>query len=136
MPELWTLGRIAHAMKTITLIFLVVILNSMAVLARDYPILDKDVHLAVRAVLDGSASERSPLYVLLLPDHNPVIFKTFDSKDMERVIGHCLAPGSVLHYDPNPDIELPTGRPTNAQIQALTDYCKKKGITLIVSLTS
>ena len=123
-------------MKTITLILLIVTLNAVVVLAKDYPVLDKDVHLVVRAIADGSAGEGSPLYVLLLPDHNPVIFKTFDSRDMERVIGDCLAPGSVLHYDPNPDIEIPTGRPTSAQIQALKDYCKKKGISFIVSLTS
>jgi len=122
-------------MKTITLILLVVTLNAMAVLANDYPVLDKDVHLVVRKIADGSAEE-SPLYVLLLPNHNPVIFKTFDSKDMERIIGDCLASGSVLHYDPNPDIEIPTGRPTKAQIQALTDYCKKKGISLVVSPTA
>ena len=131
-----SLGRIAHIMKTITLIILVVTLNAMAVLARDYPVLDKDVHLVVREIADGSAAEASPIYVLLLPDHNPVIFKTFDSKDMERVIRDCLASGSVLHYDPNPDIEVPTGRPTSAQMQALKDFCKKLGITFVVSQTA
>jgi hypothetical protein len=118
-------------MKTITLIILVVTLNAMAVLARDYPVLDKDVHLVVREIADGSAAEASPLYVLLLPDHNPVIFKTFDSKDMEGVIRAGLASGSILHFDPDPLLK----RPTDAQIQSLTDYCKKIGITLIVSLT-
>ena len=112
-----------------------VTLNAAVVSAKDYPVLDKDVHLVVRDIADGSASERSPLYVLLLPDHNPVIFKTFDSKDMERVIGHCLASGSILHYDPNPDIEVPTRRPTREQMQSLTDFCKKKGISFVVSMT-
>jgi hypothetical protein len=116
-------------MKTITLIFLCLTLTTAAGLAEDY-------HLVVRQVFDGSAAERSPLYVLLLPNHNPVIFKTFDSKDMENVIGSCLLSGSVLRYDPNPDIEIPTGRPTEAQIQSLADYCKKKGISLIVSPTA
>jgi hypothetical protein len=122
-------------MKKIILVVFCITLIAAAGLAKDYPVLDKDVHLAVRDIADGSAADSSPFYVLLLPDHNPVIFKTFDSKDMERVIGHCLASGSVLHYDPNPDIEIPTGRPTSAQIQALTDYCKKQGISFTVSAT-
>jgi hypothetical protein len=121
-------------MKTVTSILLILALNSVVALAGDYPVLDKDVHLVVRDIADGAAGDHSPLYVLLLPDHNPVIFKTFDSPDMERVIGACLASGSVLHYDPNPDIEVPTGRPTSTQIEALRSYCKKKGISFIVSL--
>jgi hypothetical protein len=121
--------------KTILAVFCL-ILTAAVGFAKDYPVLDKDVHMAVRAIADGSAAEASPIYVLLLPDHNPVIFKTFDSKDMERVIRDCLASGSVLHYDPNPDIEVPTGRPTSAQIQALKDFCKKLGITFVVSQTA
>ncbi len=121
------------SVKKIILILFGLTLTTAATLAKDYPVLDKDVHLVVRAIADGSAGEHSPFYVLLLPDHNPVIFKTFDSKDMERVIGTCLAAGSILHYDPNPDIETPTGVPTSAQIQLLTDFCKKKGISLVVS---
>ncbi len=92
-------------MNTMTLILLFVTLNAVVVLAKDYPVLDKDVHLVVRDIADGSAGEHSPFYVLLLPDHNPVIFKTFDSRDMERVIGDCLASGSALHYDRNPDMK-------------------------------
>jgi hypothetical protein len=122
-------------MKKTILAVLCLTLTAAVGLAKDYPVLDKDVHMAVRVIADGSAAEASPIYVLLLPDHNPVIFKTFDSKDMERVIRDCLSSGSVLHYDPNPDIETPTGRPTSAQIQALTDYCKKQGISFIVSPT-
>ena len=118
-------------MKTITLIILVVTLNAMTVLAGDYHVLDKDVHLVVREIADVSATEASPLYVLLLPDHNPVIFKTFDSRDMEGVIQNGLASGSILHFDPDPLLK----RPTDAQIQSLTDCCKKLGITLVVSLT-
>lgn len=124
------------SMQKVILILFSLTLTTAATLAKDYPVLDKDVHLVVRAVADGSAGEHSPFYVLLLPDHNPVIFKTFDSKDMERVIGNCLTAGSILHYDPNPDIEIPTGVPTSAQIQSLTDFCKKKGISLVVSTTS
>jgi hypothetical protein len=123
-------------MKKTILAVLCLTLTVAVGLAKDYPVLDKDVHMAVRALADGSAAEASPIYVLLLPNHNPVIFKTFDSKDMERVIRDSLASGSVLHYDPNPDIEIPTGHPTSAQIQALRDFCKKLGITFVVSLTA
>jgi hypothetical protein len=123
-------------MKKTILAVLCLTLTAAVGLAKDYPVLDKDVHLVVRSIADGSAAEASPIYVLLLPDHNPVIFKTFDSKDMEQVIRACLASGSVLHYDPNPDIEVPTGSPTRAQIQALKDYCNKLGITFLVSQTA
>jgi hypothetical protein len=123
-------------MKKIIHVLFCLTLTAAAGLAKDYPVLDKDVHMAVRAIADGSAAEASPIYVLLLPDHNPVIFKTFDSKGMERVIRDCLASGSVLHYDPNPDIEVPTGRPTSAQLQELKDFCKKLGITFVVSQTA
>ena len=66
-----------------------------------------------------------------------MVYKTFDSKDMELDIGvlirsGIITPGSVLHFDPKPDLE----RPTDVQIQSLTDYCKKLGITLVVSLTA
>ena len=115
-------------MKTITLILLCITLTTAAAWAKDYPVLDKDVHLAVREIFDGSAAERSPLYVLLLPDHNPVIFKTFDSKDMERVIRDCLAPGSVLYFNGTPGIV----RPTDAQVLSLKDFCKSVGITLVL----
>jgi len=95
----------------------------------DYPILDKDVHLMVRVINDVSADDASefPVYILLLP-HNPVIFKTFDSKDMERVIRDCLAPGSVLYFNGTPGIV----RPTDAQVLSLKDFCKSVGITLVL----
>jgi hypothetical protein len=48
---------------------------------------------------------------------------------MRSLRGHGTAPGSVLHFDPTPDLE----RPTDAQIQSLTDYCKKLGIALFLS---
>ena len=138
VPELWTLGRIAHAMKTITLIFLCFTLTTAATFAKDY-------HL-VTTVLRGAPASGTPaefpvVYVLLAPDItgqlNPMVYKTFDSKDMELDIGvlirsGIIAPGSVLHFDPKPDLE----RPPEAQIQALKDFCKKLGITLVVSQTA
>jgi len=68
---------------------------------------------------------------------NPLVYKTFGSEDMKLDIRNLIrhgdiAPGSVLHFDPKPDLE----RPPEAQIQGLQDFCRKLGITLVVSLTA
>jgi hypothetical protein len=138
VAQLSTLGRIAHAMKTITLIFLCFTLTTAATFAKDY-------HL-VTTVLRGAPASGTPaefpvVYVLLAPDItgqlNPMVYKTFDSKDMELDIGvlirsGIIAPGSILHFDPKPDLD----RPSDAQIQTFKDFCKKLGITFVVSLTA
>jgi hypothetical protein len=125
-------------MKTITLILLCITLTTTAAWAKDYRL--------VTTVLRGAPASGTPaefpvVYVLLAPDItgqlNPMVYKTFDSKDMELDISilirsGIIAPGSVLHFDPKPDLE----RPTDAQIQALQDFCKKLGITLVVSATA
>jgi hypothetical protein len=125
-------------MKKIILVLFCLTLTTAATFAKDY-------HL-VTTVLRGAPASGTPaefpiVYVLLAPDItgqlNPMVYKTFDSKDMELDIGvlirsGIIAPGSVLHFDPKPDLE----RPTDAQIQSLTDYCKKLGITLVVSQTA
>jgi hypothetical protein len=120
-------------MKTITLFLLYITLTTAAAWAKDY-------HL-MTTQLRGAPAEFPVVYVLLAPDIsgqlNPMVYKTFDSKDMELDIGvlirsGIIAPGSVLHFDPKPDLE----RPTDAQIQSLKDYCKKLGITLVVSPTA
>jgi hypothetical protein len=80
------------------------------------------------------------VYVLLFSNENgfpdPLVHTKFDSEDMRldlrSLVGHRIATGSVLHFDPTPLLE----RPADAQIQSLTDYCKKLGITLVVSLTN
>jgi hypothetical protein len=120
-------------MKTITLILLCITLTTAATFAKDY-------HLVTTQLRDAPASGKFPVvYVLLAPDItgqlNPMVYKTFDSKEMELDIGALIrsgiiAPGSVLVFDPNARLE----RPTDAQIQSLTDYCKKLGITLVVSI--
>jgi hypothetical protein len=138
VAQLSTLGRIAHAMKTITLVLLCITLTTAAAWSKDY-------HLVTTQLRGGPASDTPAefpvVYVLLAPDItgklNPLVYKTFDSKDMEQDIGvlirsGIIAPGSVLHFDPMPDLE----RPTDVQIQSLTDYCKKLGITLVVSFTA
>jgi hypothetical protein len=125
-------------MKKIILVLFCLTLTTATTFAKDY-------HL-VTTVLRGAPASGTPagfpvVYVLLAPDItgqlNPMVYKTFDSKDMELDIGvlirsGIIAPGSVLHFDPKPDLE----RPTDAQIQSLTDYCKKLGITLVVGQTA
>ena len=123
-------------MKTITLILLCITLTTAAALAKDYHLVTTQLR---GAPASGTPPELPVVYVLLAPDKtgqlNPMVYKTFDSKDMELDIGGLIrsgiiAPGSVLVFDPNARLE----RPTDAQIQSLTDYCKKLGITLVVSI--
>ena len=138
VAQLSTLGRIADAMKTITLILLYITLTTAAAWAKDYHLVTTQLR---GAPASGTPAEFPVVYVLLAPDIsgqlNPMVYKTFDSKDMELDIGvlmrsGIIAPGSVLHFDPKPDLE----RPTDAQIQSLKDYCKKLGITLVVGQTT
>jgi hypothetical protein len=73
---------------------------------------------------------------VLLSSNDQLVFKNFDSKDMERVISDSLPSGSGLYFDrvmdltrslePDPSSIIPT----EAQIQKFTAFCKKKGITL------
>ncbi len=115
-------------MKILTLILLCLTLKTAVVRAEDF-------HLVQTQVQDASAPgvpvESLTVYVLILPDHRPQVFKTFDSKPMEETIGN-LPRGSVLHYDGNALM----ASPPEAQIKALTAYCKRKGISLIVSPTN
>jgi hypothetical protein len=62
----------------------------------------------------------------------PEVFRTFDVKAIERSIDFMVSQGimtkgSILHFDPSP--VLP--RPPEADVNALRDYCKKIGITLV-----
>jgi hypothetical protein len=123
-------------MKTIILVLFCLTLTTAA-WAKDYHLVTTQLR---GAPASGTPAEFPVVYVLLSPDENggvnPLVYKTFDSKDMELDIGALIrsgfiAPGSVLHFDPTPDLERPTG----AQIQSLKGYCKKLGISLVVSLT-
>jgi hypothetical protein len=125
-------------MKTITLIFLCITLTTAAAWAKDYHLVTTQLR---GAPASGTPAEFPVVYVLLFSGENgevhPLVYKTFDSKDMELDIRNLIrhgdiAPGSVLHFDPTPDLE----RPTDAQIQSLKDFCKKLGITLVVSSTA
>ena len=124
-------------MKTIILVLFCLTLTTAA-WAKDYHLVTTPLR---GAPASGTPAEFPVVYVLLAPDItgqlNPLVYKTFDSKDMELDIGvlirsGIIAPGSVLHFDPKPDLEFPT----EAQIQALKDYCKKLGISLVVTPTA
>lgn len=104
-----------------------------------------DFHLAVTqlrgAAFTGTPAELPVVYVLLLPAENgttrPLVYRTFDSQDMELDIRNLarhgdIPSGSVLHFDALPDLE----RPTDAQIQAFKDFCKKLGITVVITATA
>ncbi len=123
-------------MRTLILIFLCIMLATAGAGA-------KDCHLVTTqlrgAPASGKPAEFPVVYVLLFSNENdvavPLVYTKFDSEDMRldlhSLTGHGIAPGSILHFDPSPALE----RPTEAQIQSLTDYCKKLGITLVVSRT-
>ena len=125
-------------MKTITLILLCITLTTAAAWAKDYHLVTTQLR---GAPASGTPAEFPVVYVLLVPDENgginPLVYKTFGSEDMKLDIRNLIrhgdiAPGSVLHFDPKPDLE----RPPEAQIQGLQDFCRKLGITLVVSLTA
>jgi hypothetical protein len=125
-------------MKKTILVLLCLTLTTAATLAKDYHLVTTQLR---GAPASGTPPEFPVVYVLLAPDIsgqlNPMVYKAFDSKDMELDIGllvrsGIIAPGSVLHFDPKPDL----ARPSDAQIQAFRDFCKKLGITLAVRPTS
>jgi len=142
VAELWTLGRIAHAMKTITLILFCLALNTVVVRGDDFHLVETAIYGDVW-VPRGEPATNS-IYVLLLPVHdgggvviNPVVLRTFDAKEIGQILGGAvkrgfLPRGSVLHIDPRQEMKFPP----EDQIKALTDYCKKIGITVKVSLTA
>jgi len=128
-------------MKTILLILLYLTLNPLIACAEDVHLVET---LHNDAYITNGMPSESPVYVLLVPIHSggndhiePVVFRTFDVEAMERSIRFWvtqgyLAKGSVLHFDPSPILP----RPPEADVNALTDYCKKIGITVVVSTTA
>jgi hypothetical protein len=109
--------------------------------------LGKDFHL-VQAQLEDNPTTKTPsegpIYVLLVPkkdDPNggvyPVVYRSFDSKQLGGLIGglvrvKTLTSSDTLYLDFSPVM----AHPPKAEIQALTDYCKKIGITVIFSGTA
>jgi hypothetical protein len=124
-------------MKKIILVLLCLILTTSATLAKDYHLVTTQLRVSPAS---GTPAEFPVVYVLLFSNEVdwpvPLVYTKFDSEEMRLDIRalveqHGIAPGSVLHFDPSPILK----RPTDAQIQSLTDYCKKLGITLVVSPT-
>ena len=126
-------------MKTIVIIFTALAMSTLSVLADDF-------HLVQTTVHDDPVPATNSIYVLLLPLHegtnvtiNPVVFKKFDGKEIGGNIEGAvklgfLPRGSVLHVDPNPSPLMVSQLP-DAEVKILTDYCKKIGITVAVSVT-
>jgi hypothetical protein len=121
-----------------TILALFCLMTAAATLAKDYHLVTTQLR---GAPASGTPAEFPVVYVLLAPDIsgqlNPMVYKAFDSKDMELDMGALvrsgiIAPGSVLHFDPKPDL----ARPLDAQIQTFKDFCKKLGITLTISQAS
>jgi hypothetical protein len=123
-------------MKTITLILLCIALTTATAWAKDYHLVATQLR---GAPASGTPAEFPVVYVLLFSNEDgfpvPLVYTKFDSEDMRldirALVGHGIAPGSVLHFDPSPDLK----RPTDAEIQSLTDYCRKLGLSLVVSAT-
>jgi hypothetical protein len=95
----------------------------------------KDYHL-VQSQISDEVPSRGPVgsatvYVLVCPDQRLYVFRAFHSHPMEEIIKH-FPRESVLHYDGN----ALTAPPTQSQIVALTDFCKTKDISLILTPTN
>jgi hypothetical protein len=114
-------------MKIIVLIFSLT-LTAMACRAVDYHLIQSQVQDEVP--MHGPV-DKATVYVLLCPDQRVYVFRAFDSHQMEEIVKY-FPKGSVLHYDGMGVGGFP---PPQAQMQALTDFCKSKGIVLEISPT-
>lgn len=108
-----------------------------------------DVHLIETAIYGEALAPRdepatNSIYVLLLPLHdsgsvhiNPVVLKTFDQKEIGKILEGAvkrgyLPKGSILHIDPSPVMKFPP----EEQVKALKEHCKEIEITVEVSDTA
>jgi hypothetical protein len=111
--------------------------------SRVYDAWEKDCHLVATqlrgAPASGKPAEFPVVYVLVFSSEdgfpNPLVYSKFNSEDMRLdircLIGHGIAPGSVLHFDTAQAMI----RPPDEEIKSLTDYCKKLGISFDVTMT-
>lgn len=76
--------------------------------------------------------DKATVYVLLFPDQRVYVFRALYTHQMEEIIKY-FPKGSVLHYDGMDKVGFP---PTQAQMQALADFCKSKGIVVKISSTN
>src|ERR1039457_5582430 len=117
-------------MKTITHILFCLILTTVAVRAEDF-------HMVQAPIQDELATNNAfpipSVYVLVL-SNDAVVFKTFDSREMELTIARLvesgsIPPGSVLHVD-GPGY---LNGPSYEQSLAFRDFCIRIGIKLGVT---
>ena len=113
-------------MKEIILILCCLTLPAAVGLAADY-------HLVQTYIVDADATTSRvarAVYVLVTPDNSTraVVFKTFDSKEMEAWLSG-LPHDSIVHYDA--DGFMPSAE--SAKLEALKTSCEKKGIGFIAS---
>jgi hypothetical protein len=129
-------------MKTILLILIGIALHTTVARCDEVHLVETSMY--GDAIVPRGEPATNSIYVLLLPLHegaavhiNPVVLRTFDAKEIGKILGGAvklgyLPRGSVLHIDPSPVMKFPP----EEQIKALTDYCKEIGITVKVSITS
>src|ERR1017187_2361379 len=98
VAQLFSLGRIAHIMKTITLILLCLALDTMIVCAEDFHLVQTTI--VGDRLLPANALATNSIYVLLLPLHegakvhiNPVVLKKFDAKEIGLIISGAVSSG-------------------------------------------
>jgi hypothetical protein len=126
-------------MKTITLILFCFALNTTNIWGKDFHLIQTQLHGAT-----ADKPSESPIYVVLVPRKDdptggvyPVVYETFDPQQLGGLIlgllrVKTLTSGDSLYLDFSPIM----AHPPKAEIQALTDYCKKIGITVIFSGTA
>ena len=130
-------------MKRLILVFSCLTLTTVAALAEDFHLVQTAIYDGLPVPYEGSAT--NCIYVLLLPAHNPsgyvyinpVVLRKFNGKKLGKIIEEAvsrgsLPSGSVLRFDPSPVME----RPPDAEVKELKDYCKKIGVTVVVSSTA
>ena len=76
-------------------------------------------------VPSGGRVDSATVYVLVCPGERVYVFRALQSPQMEEVIGR-FPRGSVLHYHTHGLMKPPS----QAQLGALTAFCKSKGISL------
>lgn len=131
--DLFSFGIFDTAMKTLTIILFCFTLGTMSGWADDFHLVQTVAYGDTLAPAGKLAT--NSIYVLLLPIHmgtnvviNPVVLRHFDPTEIGKIIGGAvtrgfLPAGSILHFDPSPQLE----GPPDDQVRSLIDYCKKMG---------
>jgi hypothetical protein len=106
--------------------------NALAALQK----LGGDYHLIQSQIADvysvhGVGTDTATVFVLVCPDRRLHVFRTISSHPMEQAIKD-FPRGSILHYDGNALMKPPP----QAQMEALTAFCRSNGISLILTDTN